>query len=148
MSSPDIAIPQLSAPGFDKSNMNTQHEVPGLSCVNLPPTNTTSPDHVVIDIPEPDMTPTVTDTVPIPSEPVVSSDNVETDDVATESVSLRCSDRERRPPRKFTYDELGEPLTLAASSFFQTLGVAFNSAVMSPPQCPSWSAVHEGTRAI
>ncbi len=148
VSSPDIAMPQMSAPGFDKSNMNTQHEVPGLSSVELSPADTRSPDHVVIDIPEPDMTPTVTDTVPIPSESVVSSDNVETDYVATESVSLRRSDRERRPPRKFTYDELGEPLTLAISSFFQTLGVAFSSAVMSPPQCPSWSAVHEGTHAV
>ncbi|XP_029954791.1 protein NYNRIN-like [Salarias fasciatus] len=145
--SPDITRPQMSVPDCDKSDMDTQHEVPGLSSVELSPTDAGSPDHVVIDIPEVDMIPTFTDTVLIPSESVVSSDVVETGNVATESVGLRRSDRERRPPRKFTYDELGEPLILAISSFFQTLGVAFSSTGSLPPQFPR-SAVHEGTHAV
>lgn len=34
---------------------------------------------------------------------------------------LRRSERERHPPHKFTYDELGKPLILAISSFFESL---------------------------
>lgn len=126
-----------------------QHDVPSSSCINgLTHNDTTFPDHVAIDIPEPDMTPDTTDTDLVSSEPVVSS--VDTDRVATEPepVGVRRSERERRPPHKFTYDELGEPLTLAISSFFQTLGVAFSKSVFSPTHCPSWSTVHEGTHAV
>lgn len=124
--------PQMSC--LDKCKMDTQYEVPKLGSVELSPTDTRWLYHGVIDIPEPDMTPTMTDPVPIPSEPEVSRENV--DYVATESVSLRHSGRERCPPRKFTHDELGEPLTLAIGYFFQALGVAFSSAVMSPSQWP------------
>lgn len=67
VSSPDIAMPQLSATRFNECTMKTQHEVPEIGSVELSPTDTRSSDHVVIDIPNPDMAPIQTDRVPIPS---------------------------------------------------------------------------------
>lgn len=58
-----------------------------------------SPDYVVIDIPEPDLTPIPTDTQLTPPEPVVSrvvpETGTKTASGATESVELRGSGRER-----------------------------------------------------
>lgn len=33
-------------------------------------------------------------------------------------------------------------------SLLDEVGEPVSSAVMSPPQCPSWSAVHEGIHAV
>lgn len=136
-------VPQTSTHAPDTPITDMQHEVPSSSSVDdLTYTDTRSPDHVAIDIPEPDLIPATTDTELTTPEAVVSSADtvVETDTGITEPdpVGLRRSERERRPPHKFTYDELGEPLTLAISSFLQTLSVAFSKYVFPPPQCPSW----------
>ncbi|CAI5662959.1 unnamed protein product [Oreochromis niloticus] len=148
VSSPDTVVPETSLPDIGKPTL-TQPEVSNTSRVDYVPSDARSSDHVVIDIPEPDLTPTMTDADLTPPEPaVINDDTASTDAGATEPVRLRRSDRERRPPQKFTYDELGEPLTLAISSFFQTLGVAFSKTVMSPPPGPSWSTMHEGTHAV
>uniref|UniRef100_A0A8C5DDV5 Gypsy retrotransposon integrase-like protein 1 n=1 Tax=Gouania willdenowi TaxID=441366 RepID=A0A8C5DDV5_GOUWI len=89
-----------------------------------------APDHVIIDIPEPDVTHTspITDsTGHVRTEPTVADTEAEAcEGPDTESIGLRRSTREKRQPRKLTYDELGEPLVLAISSFFQTLGTAFS----------------------
>lgn len=148
VSSPDTVVPETSLPDIDKPTL-TQPEVSNTSRVDYVPSDARSSDHVVIDIPEPNLTPTMTDADLTPPEPaVINDDTVSTSTGATEPVRLRRSDRERRPPQKFTYDELGEPLTLAISSFFQTLGVAFSKTVMLPPPVPSWSTMHEGTHAV
>uniref|UniRef100_A0A3Q1EMU4 Gypsy retrotransposon integrase-like protein 1 n=1 Tax=Acanthochromis polyacanthus TaxID=80966 RepID=A0A3Q1EMU4_9TELE len=92
-------------------------------------------DYVVVDIPESDI-PNVPSEFeePVLEEPVLE----ETEQVHDQNVSLesgqprvvvsdnacdepRRSARERRPPQKFTYDELGKPLILALSSFFESL---------------------------
>ncbi|CAL9690038.1 unnamed protein product [Knipowitschia caucasica] len=143
LSSDKPVTTQMFLPDIDKPTLLQPEVVPSSS-------DSTHPDHVVIDIPEPDLTPAMTDTKFTPPDPVVSNDRDVGVNVGatTESAGLRRSDRERRPPQKFTYDELGEPLTLAISSFFQTLGVAFSKAALSPSQCPSWLAMHEGTQAV
>lgn len=102
------------------------------------------PDHVITDIPESEETPT---------PPLLNKDNSDnarteilvedTDRMASEaeSVGLRHSVRERHQPLKFTY-ELGEPLILAISSFFQALGTA-----ISHIPAPFESGVHAETHA-
>lgn len=79
-----------------------------------------SPYHVVIDIPEPDMTPVPPvreNTDLITMGPVVAdTDVVTSENLESEATSIRRSVRERRPPCKLTYDELGEPLILAINS--------------------------------
>ena len=85
-----------------------------------------APDYVVIDIQEPDivcMSPVQDITDHVTAEPV-DTENKASDN--QESTELRRSGRERRQPRKLTYDELGEPLILAIGSFFQTLGAIFS----------------------
>lgn len=82
-------------------------------------------DHVIINMP---------DFSEMHVSPITDSiDHVATDaDIVgagdAESFGLRRLTRDRRPPRKLTYDELGEPLIMAISSFFQALGVAFSEA--------------------
>lgn len=74
------------------------------------------------DIPKPGLTSTTNDTVLAQPEPTVSSANsvARLDSIVTEfeSVGLRCSNREKRPPQKFT----GEPLTLVFSLYFPKIG--------------------------
>uniref|UniRef100_A0A3B4ZHB9 Gypsy retrotransposon integrase-like protein 1 n=1 Tax=Stegastes partitus TaxID=144197 RepID=A0A3B4ZHB9_9TELE len=83
-----------------------------------------STDHVVINIPEAEPTSVLTRDCTNHAQP--ESPDESTDDVALETQSrLRRSTRERRPPHRFTYDELGEPLILAVSSFLQALETAF-----------------------
>lgn len=107
----------------------------------------TSPDHVIIDIPETDML-----SLPPQSESQTQessgqaqdknnlpeseySCNVQPRHVAlseSEPNELRRSARERRPPQKFTYDELGKPLILALSSFFESLQALLPESQISP----------------
>lgn len=102
-----------------------------------------APDDVVIDIPEPDVThvsPVREDTDPITTDPeVAEADHEASESLETEAPSVRRSVRERHPPRKLTYDELGEPLTLAISLFFQALGTAIS---------PGGAGMHAGTHAV
>uniref|UniRef100_A0A3Q1HDU2 Gypsy retrotransposon integrase-like protein 1 n=1 Tax=Acanthochromis polyacanthus TaxID=80966 RepID=A0A3Q1HDU2_9TELE len=145
---PDTVIPQVFLPDNDKPTL-TPLEVPSTNSPDYAHSGARFSDYAIIDIPESDLTPTVTDIGLAPPEPVASSDNaVNTNAGTTEPAMLRRSERERRPPQKFTYDELGEPLTLAISSFFQTLGVAFSKSVLTPSQYPSWLKMHEETHAV
>lgn len=112
---------------------------------NVPVTDPTSPsrtpDHILIDITEPEVTHPVDpdDTDGPITEPVLGSTN----SVApgAESVNLRRSSREKHPPRKLTYDELGEPLILAISSFLQALGTAI-SLVSNPDKSDMPAETH------
>ena len=135
-----------------QSSTQFQPETPlvsseGSSTVTHPIPQCRAPDHVVVDIPEPDMThisPVREDTDLITTDPVVvDTDNVTSESLESENTSVRRSVRERRPPRKLTYDELGEPLTLAISSFFQALGAA-----ISHVSVPVGAGMHAGTHAV
>ncbi len=46
---------------------------------------------------------------------------------AEDSAAPRRSQRERRPPKKFEYPQLGNPLTLVIQSLLQGLSEAFSS---------------------
>lgn len=56
----------------------------------------------------------------------------------------RRSERVKRPPQKFTYDELGKPLILALSSFFASLENVVGPLSGSPGTV-NW---HEGTHGV
>lgn len=114
------------------------------SVVNCP---VTSPDHVIIDIPE-------TDNLNPPSHSEKQNqesgeqardknylpESEQSCDVQPQHVALsvrepdelRRSARERRPPHKFTYDELGKPLILALSSFFESLQALLPQSQIRP----------------
>ncbi|XP_036004828.1 uncharacterized protein LOC118566561 [Fundulus heteroclitus] len=140
-SSVDV-IPQNSLPN---ANACPSPEVPNTRGSDSGHLDVSSSDHVIIDMSETDLEPTLIDT-DLTSEIVGGTDNVVSAETsATEPVSLRRSERERRPPQKLTYDELGEPLTLAISSFFQALSCILQ---MSPQKGSSWVDVHEGTHAV
>lgn len=115
----------------------------GSGIVTPPTSQCRAPDHVIIDVPEPDMThisPVRENTDLIITDPVgVDTDDVTPESLESEAASVRRSVRERRPPQKLTYDELGEPLTLAISSFFQALGTAI---------LPVGARMHAGTHAV
>lgn len=53
-----------------------------------------------------------------------------------QSPELRRSDRARRVPHKFTYDDLGKPLILALSSFFESLQEIITPVSNRPHQVP------------
>ena len=94
-----------------------------------------SPDHIVIDIPESEVThvsPVSNNTDNVTTEPVVDTDRGTQEH---ESFGLRRSERERRQPRKLTYDELGEPLILAISSFFSDLRNCIQPYYTLPHTC-------------
>lgn len=80
-------------------------------------------DHVIIDMPEPNEThavPTVDSTGPVSADPEITATvDVASGDADSEPFELRRSTRDRRQPRKLTYNELGEPLIMAISYFFQ-----------------------------
>lgn len=80
---------------------------------NALPSGAEHPDHVVIDMHEPDL-------APLPS----SEPRIIEDAAMQEQPEVRRSSRPRHPPRKLTYDELGKPLILAISSFFEDLVTA------------------------
>lgn len=98
-------------------------------------------DHVVIDIPEIFSPPCSADrhtqesaelTYPKPNF-LGSEPNYDVQPLQPQCVTLtegeqsepRRSVRERRPPHKFTYDELGKPLILALSAFLENLQTVF-----------------------
>ena len=93
----------------------------------------TSPDHVIIDIPGPDMqnppsqpeeqTPELTEQAQDKPESEQSRDVQSTHAALSESEpdEPRRSTRDRHPPQKCTYEELGKPLILALSSLFEKL---------------------------
>ncbi|XP_064189748.1 uncharacterized protein LOC135253859 [Anguilla rostrata] len=107
----------------------------------------TSPNHVIIDIPEPDLP-----TPPSQSEEQtqesteqaqdknISPKSVQSHDVQSTNADLsekepdepRRSTRERRPAQKFTYDELGKPLILALSSLIESLQAILPQFQISP----------------
>ena len=145
-------VPQSSTHLPERLTHEIQPETPLVSSessgsVTHPTSHCRAPDHVVIDIPEPDMThisPVKENTDLITTDPVVpDTDNVAFENLESEYPSVRRSVRERHPPRKLTYDELGEPLTLAISSFFQALGAA-----ISHVSVPVGAGVHAGTHAV
>lgn len=86
----------------------------------------------IIDVPEPN----VIHAIPITdstSHFTADAETAGTGDVAAgdtdpDSFRLRHSTGDRGQPRKLTYNEIGEPLILAISCFFQTLGVLFLNA--------------------
>lgn len=100
------------------------------------------PDHIVIDIPETEVIPTLDNTAnDNRTESVVQ--NIDDVSPEPEPVGLRRSVRDRRQPRKFTYDELGEPLILAISSFLQALETR-----ISLISVPRMSDMHAETHAV
>lgn len=135
-----------------RPSSDQQSEVPATDPDNVgaitPPTLTCrAPDHIIIDIPEPGLTPTLVrhvDSV-VPEQVLVEADNDAQEPGVAE---LRRSSRERRQPRRLTYDELGEPLILAISSFFQTLGVTFSQSALSHTYVPVSPDVHVETHAV
>lgn len=60
----------------------------------------------------------------------------------------RRSTRERRPPYKFTYDELGKPLILALSSFFESLQAILPKSQISPVSIHLGAYTHAETHAV
>lgn len=114
----------------------------------------TSPNHVIIDMPEPDMS------VPRPQheqqtrDEHISPEAGQSYDVQPRPLALsesepnepRCSARERRPPHKFTYDELGKPLILALSSFFESLQAILPQSQISPVCIHLSADTHAETR--
>ena len=115
-----------------------------------------SPDHVIIDMPEPDMS------VPHPQHEQQTRDehiSLETGlspDVQPRPLAFsesepnepRRSARERRPPHKFTYDELGKPLILALSSFFESLQAILPQTQISPACIHLRADTHAETHAV
>ncbi|CAI5680231.1 unnamed protein product [Oreochromis niloticus] len=145
-------VPQSSAHLPERPTHELQPGTPLVSSENSgsvthPTSHCRTPDHIVIDIPEPDMTqisPVGENTDLITTDPVAAdTDNVVSESQESENTSVRRSAREKRPPRKLTYDELGEPLTLAISSFFQALGAA-----ISHVSVPVGAGMHAGTHAV
>lgn len=111
---------------------STDHSItPAESCDTgeAVPQSLTQSDHVVIDIPEDEVmdTTVVTDPTPIHGIDNTEDSFPEAPEGHTEAKcegehsGLRHSHRERHPPPKFTYDELGKPLILALSQFFSKL---------------------------
>lgn len=130
-------VPQSSADACTEPGHKLQSEVPlassdRRSAVTQPVLKGRASDHVFIDMPEPNVThaaPIADSTGHVMADPEITvTGDVASGDVDPEPFGLRRSTRDRRQPRKLTYDELGEPLIMAISSFFQTLGVAFSNA--------------------
>ncbi len=140
-------LPPLQVLAPENSTHEPHSEIPVIPESHVAVTHSTSPcgapDHVVITIPEPVMThtPTENDMNNARTESVV--ENSASAVLEAEPVGLRRSVREKRHPHKFTYDELGEPLILAISSFLQALG----TAVLLIP-VPVKSDMHAETHAV
>ncbi|RXN05331.1 Retrovirus-related Pol polyprotein from transposon 412 [Labeo rohita] len=86
------------------------------------------PDYVTIEIPE-EMVP----------DSGAESPELSHSSVDTESVPLRRSGRERRPPKTLEYEELGKPILLALTSFFDSLGNILAASLVN---------THAGTHAV
>lgn len=130
---------------------NSQHSLTSKQLSSDQPAKPTDPpfahsrDHVVVDIPDCDTleegggihSPVHQESEMVPSDLQhdLAPQGPEEDTNVIErhlSPEPRRSNRERRVPRKFTYDELGKPLILALNSFFESL-----QDVMTPM---SWSS--------
>lgn len=122
-----------------------------------------SPDHVVIDIPElgvPISPSRSGEPAPGSTEQAqatnVSPESGQSFDVQPEPVALSESEpdeprrpaRDRHPPRKFTYDELGKPLILALTSFFESLQAILPQSQISPVSIHFGASTHAGTHAV
>lgn len=88
-----------------------------------------APDYIAIEIPE-EMVP---DAGAKPQELFHSS-------VDTETIPLRRSGRERRPPKTLEYEEMGKPILLALTAFFDSLGSILSASL--PVN------THAGTHAV
>lgn len=88
-----------------------------------------APDHIAIEIPE--------ELVP---DAGLESQELSHCPVDAESIPLRRSGRERRPPKTLEYEELGKPILLALMSFFDSLGGILSASL--PVN------THAGTHAI
>lgn len=108
-----------------------------------------SSDHVVIEIPEsePVQTTVVTDPAPVHDRHDAQNSFPETTERQLEVTcgedhgELRRSRRERHPPPKFTYEDLGKPLIFALNQFFVKLKFFLN-------RYPVRFDMHAGTHAV
>lgn len=123
----------------------------------------TSSEHVIIDIPETNL-PTPLSQYEEQTEGSVGqaqekdnlpeseqSYNVQPRHVAlpeSEPGEPRRSARERRPPHKLTYDELGKPLVLALSSFLENLHALLPQLQISPVSNLFGTYTHAETHAV
>lgn len=123
----------------------------------------TSSEHVIIDIPETNL-PTPLSQYEEQTEESVGqaqdkdnlpeseqSYNVQPRHVAlpeSEPDEPRRSARERRPPHKLTYDELGKPLVLALSSFLESLHALLPQLQISPVTYLFGTYTHAETHAV
>ncbi len=115
-------------------------------CEDEPESHCTAPDVSVELRPEPEQpleslneSPTrMAEMAPINSESQIEEENISemshientlTEDRGTEAEDPRRSQRERRPPKKFEYPQLGNPLTLVIQSLLQGLSEAFSSSL-------------------
>ncbi|CAL9701144.1 unnamed protein product [Knipowitschia caucasica] len=102
------------------------HSVTPLETSTLFHQSPTQSDHVIIDIPENE---TMQNTVVTDPTPAHDTDKAQESfpeghsevTCGEEQSEPRRSQRERHPPPKFTYEELGKPLILALSQFFGKL---------------------------
>ncbi len=88
-----------------------------------------APDYIAIEIPE--------EIVPAAGS---ESQELSHSSVDAESVPLRRSGRERRPPKTLEYEELGKPILLALTSFFDSLGNILAASLVVN--------THAGTHAV
>lgn len=120
-------------------------------------------DHVVIEIPEPNMqnplpqsemqTPESIDQA---QDTNISPESGQSPDIQLRPVASsesepnepRRSTRERCPPHKFTYNELGQPLILAISSFFERLQAILPESQISPVSVHLGDHAHAETHAV
>lgn len=137
-----------NAPDFhSQHHLTSKQSSPDQSSRPVDPPFAQSTDHVVVDIPECDaleeegsgnnslvheeseMVPSGQQHEPAPQGPEEDINVVQ----EYHSSEPRRSHRERRVPHKFTYDELGKPLILAMTSFFESLRDIIVTPVSSSP---------------
>lgn len=152
-----------NAPDFHSQHSIISKQLsPDQSTKPVDPPFAQSTDYVVIDIPECD-TPEEkgsgnnlpvheeSETFPPDQQHDLVPQGPEEDTNAIQghqSPEPRRSNRERRVPHKFTYDELGKPLILALSSFFESLQDIITPVSNSPIKSPVEFSVHAGTHAV
>ena len=61
---------------------------------------------------------------------------METEENTDTNDSVRRSERNRQPPRRLDYTELGSPLITAVKSFFQGLSTAWEEVIREEPVQP------------
>lgn len=109
-------------------------------------------DHVIIDIPDSEMRQEEevdTGTISAHEEDALNEpDHIHLSNLSelpkrVLPLELRRSQRERHPPHKLTYDELGKPLILALNQLFEMLNV-----IIPQHQVLVGCNLHEGTHAV